>query len=183
MTIKLPIGLLAAAAMLPALSACEKPAATVDTAKETAALQAQLDAFNAAAKAKDAEKMVALDATDVKGYGGGPDINGRDEDLKVTKAMLADPAYSFAVKAEHTEIAKSGDLAVQTGSFEGAGTNPTTKAVEHATGHYVAAFRKDADGTWKLAAVSSSPTPAAGAMPAAAPADAKAGKPATPAKK
>jgi len=180
MTIKLPVGLLAAAALLPALSACEKPAATVDTAKETAALQAQLDAFNAAAKAKDADKMVALDAADVKGYGGGPDINGRDEDLKATKAMLADPAYSFAVKAEHTEIAKSGDLAVQTGTFEAAGTSPTTKAVEHVTGHFVAAFRKDADGTWKLAAVSSSPT---SAMPAAAPAPAPDAKPAMPAKK
>jgi len=180
MTIKLPVGLLAAAALAPALGACQQPAATVDTAKEAAALNAQVDAFNAAAKAKDADKMVALDAADVKGYGGGPDINGRDEDLKATKAQLADPAYSFAVKPDHTEVAKSGELAFQTGTFEAAGTSPTTKAVEHVAGHFVAVFRKDADGTWKLAAVSSSPN---SSMPAAAPAPAAEAKPAMPAKK
>jgi len=183
MTIKLPVGLLAAAALLPALSACEKPAATVDTAKEAAALNAQVDAFNAAAKAKDADKMVSLDAADVKGYGGGPDVNGRDEDLKATKAMVADPAYSFAVKADHTEVAKSGELAFQTGTFEAAGTDPKTKAVDHESGHFVAVFRKDADGTWKLAAVSSAPNSPAGAMPAAMPAPAAEAKPAMPAKK
>jgi len=168
MTVKLPVGLLAAAAMLPALSACQKPAATVDETKETAAISAQIDAFNAAAKAKDAVKAVAIDASDVRGYGGGPDINGPDEDLKATKAMMADPAYSFAVKPEHTEVAKSGELAFQTGTFEAAGTNPQTKAVEHATGHFVAVWRKDAGGAWKLAAVSSASPPPAAPMPAAA---------------
>lgn len=169
MTFKLPVGLMAAAAILPALSACQKPAGTVDLAKEAAAVNAQVDAFNAAAKAKDPVKAVALDAADIRGYGGGPDVNGPDEDLKATKAMMADPAYSFAVKPDHTEVAKSGDLAFQTGSFEAAGTNPQTKAVEHATGHFVAVFRKDEAGVWKLAAVSS----ASAAPPMAAPADAK----------
>jgi ketosteroid isomerase-like protein len=177
MTIKLPVGLLAAAAMLPALSACQQPAATVDVAKETAAINAQIDAFNAAAKAKDATKAVAIDATDMRGYGGGPDVAGPDEDLKVTKAMMADPAYGFAVKPDHTEVAKSGELAFQTGSFEAAYTNPQTKAVEHAPGHFVAVWRKDAAGAWKLAAVSSANAPpAAAAMPDAKP-------PAAPAKK
>ena len=107
MTIKLSVGLLAAAAMLPALSACQQPAATVDVAKEAAAVNAEVDAFNAAAKAKDAVKAVALDATDVRGYGGGPDITSPDQDLKVTKEMMADPAYSFVVKPDHTEVARS----------------------------------------------------------------------------
>jgi len=159
------LGLIAAAALAGGLAACQKPAAAVDPSKETAAIQAQIDAFNAAARARDAEKMTAMDAPDFKGYGGGPDVTGRDEDLKATKAQVADPAYAFVVKAEHTDVAKSGDLALQTGTFDASGTNPATKAVEHVTGHYVAGWKKDDQGTWRLAEVSSAP---AAAAPAAA---------------
>ena len=167
------IGLIAAVALLPALAACQKPAAAVDPAKEEAAINAQNDALNAAIKAKDPDKIVAMDAADIRAYGGGgPDVNSKDEDLKNTKAAVADPAYGGVIKAEHTEVAKSGDIAFQTGTWEFSGTNPKTKAVEKLSGHWVAGYRKDADGTWKLAAVSAAnPPPAAPA--AAAPADAK----------
>jgi len=158
-------GLIAAAALVSGLAACQKPAAAVDTAKESAAIQAQVDAFNAAAKAHDAEKMTAMDAADFKGYGGGPDVTGRDEDLKASKAQVADPAYAFVVKPEHTDVAKSGDLALQTGTFDASGTNSATKAVEHISGHYVAGWKKDDQGTWRLAEVASAPGAAA---PAAA---------------
>ena len=84
------------------------------------------------------------------------------------------PAYFFAGIA---------GLASAAGAGAAAGTSPTTKAVEHVAGHFVAVFRKDADGTWKLAAVSSAPNSPAGAMPAAMPAPAAEAKPAMPAKK
>jgi len=169
MTIASRLGLLAAVALLPALAACQPPAA-VDTAKEEAAINAQIDAFNAAAKAKDADKMVSMDADDFRGYGGGPDVSGKAADLAGDKALAADPAFAMTVKADHTEVAKSGDLAVQTGTVEFTGTNPQTKAVDHQTAHFVAGWRKDKDG-WKLAAVASSPVmaPASPAVPAADP--------------
>lgn len=150
----------AAAAGLVGLAACQAPAPAADTAKETAAIEAQIAALNAALKAGDAERAVSIDAPDIRVYGGGPDVASAAEDLKATKAMLADPAYQFAVKAEHTEVAKSGDLGWQSGTFEGSATNPKTKAVEHVRGHFVAGWKKDDQGRWKLAAVSTAPTPA-----------------------
>jgi len=168
MTQDIRLGLLVAA-LLPALAACQKPAPPADAAKETAAINAQNDAFNAAAKTRDVEKAVAIDAADIRGYGGGgPDVTSKDDDLKSTRAAMADPAYAFSVKPEHTEVAKSGDIAFQTGVWESQATNPSTKAVERSSGHFVVGWRKDAAGTWRLAAVSASgPTLAA---PAAAPA-------------
>jgi ketosteroid isomerase-like protein len=179
MQIKIRHGLMAAVLVLPALAACQQPAA-VDTAKEEAAINAQVDAVNAAIKAKDADKLVSIDADDIRGYGGGgPDVASKDEDLKADKVMVADPAYGGSVKAEHLEVAKSGDLAVQTGSFDFTGTNPQTKAVEHSTGHWVAGWRKDKDGAWKMAAIGVAPAGPAAAPAAAPAADAKA--PAAPA--
>lgn len=146
------------------LGACQKPTAAVDTAKEAQAIQAQVDLFNAAMKAGDVEKAISIDAPDIRGYGGGgPDITSATADLAATKAAMRDPAYAFAVKPEHTEVAKSGDIAVQTGTYEASSTNPQTKAVEHAAGHWVAAWRKDDQGRWKLAAVSTASPPSAAA--------------------
>jgi ketosteroid isomerase-like protein len=158
--------LLAAAALLPVLAACQKPAPAADPAKETAAINAQIDAYNRATKARDAEKAVAIDAPDVRGYGGGaPDVNGKDEDLRVNKAIMADPAYAFQLTPEHTEVAKSGDIAFQTGTWKASFVNPKTKAVETDVGHWGAGWRKDAGGVWRLASFTlASPAPAAPAV-------------------
>lgn len=182
MTITTRLGLLAAVAILPALAACQ-PAAPVDTAKEEAAINATIDTFNAAAKAKDADKMVSIDAADVRGYGAGaPDVASKDDDLKGDKGLVADPNFAMTVKADHTELAKSGDQAWQTGTVDITVTDPQTKAAHHEVDHYVAAYRKGADG-WKLAAVASAPpaapeAPAADAKAASAPAKPAAAAPA-----
>jgi ketosteroid isomerase-like protein len=159
MTVRLPAVLAAAALLLPALSACEKAAAPVDAAKETAAINARINAFNAAAKAKDSEKLTAIDADDVRVYGGAQNFTGKDRDLAFSRSAMADPGYSVLVTPEYTEVAKGGDMAFQTGTYESTGTNPATKAVVHAKGYWVGAWRKGADGIWKLAAVSSAPPP------------------------
>jgi ketosteroid isomerase-like protein len=159
------IGLLTAALLL-VLAACQKPAQAVDTSKEIAAINAQINALNRASTAKDAERAVAADAADIRAYGGGgPDIGSKDDDLKIMKAIMADPAYAYQLKPEHTEIAKSGEIAFQTGSWAASATNPGTKSVAQWAGHYVAGWRKDADGTWKMAALSvaSPPSPSTAA--------------------
>lgn len=149
-------GLGAGALLLAALAACDKAAApAVDTVKEAAAINSQIDLLNAAMKAGDAEKAISIDAPDIHGFGGGaPDVSTANEDLTNTKAAMHDPNYSVAVKAEHTEVAKSGDMAFQWGTWDAAATDPKTKQPVKATGHWVAAWRKDDQGRWKLAAVS-----------------------------
>lgn len=163
-------GLAACAVALPALLGCQKAApAAVDTAKEAAAINAQIDAFNASMKAGDVEKAIMIDAHDIHGYGGGaPDVTSADEDLKNTKAAMHDPNYGLSVKAEHTEVARSGDIAWQYGTYDASASDPKSGKAEKASGHWVAAWRKDDQGRWKLAAVSTAnPPPPAAAMAAA----------------
>jgi ketosteroid isomerase-like protein len=149
------VGLLAAALLLPVLAACQKPALPADASKEIAVINARINALNRASTAKDPEGAVAADAPDIRAYGGGgPDIGSKDEDLKIMKAIMADPAYAYQLRPEHTEIAKSGDIAFQTGSWTASATNPGTKSVAHWAGHWVAGWRKDAAGAWKMAALS-----------------------------
>jgi ketosteroid isomerase-like protein len=159
----------ASIAMVSTLMACAKPAPAVDLAKEAAAINAADAAINAAMKAKDAVKATAYDADDIVNYAPGyPPVLGKAADLAGDKAGFTDPAFTFSFTVDHTEVAKSGDLAYQSGAFSQTDTNPTTRKVESSTGNWVAAWRKGTDGTWLLAAVAATPTTAA--APAAAPA-------------
>ncbi|MBS0332007.1 MAG: nuclear transport factor 2 family protein [Proteobacteria bacterium] len=150
---------LAAWALAPcalALAGCDKSAPPVaDTAKEAAAINAQADVFNAAMKAGDVEKAIMVEANDIHGYGGGgPDVTSASQDLKQTKEAMHDPNYALSVKPEHTEVAKSGDLAWQYGTWAAQASDPKTGKPVKASGHWVGAWRKDDQGRWKLAAVS-----------------------------
>jgi ketosteroid isomerase-like protein len=146
------------------LAACDKAAAPVDTAKEAAAIEAQMGVLNAALKAGDAERSISIDAKDVHIYAGGPDILSREDDLKFSKAMVADPNGALAVKPEHTEVSKSGDVAFQYGSWTGAATDPKTGKKVATSGHWVAGWRKaPEDGSWRLAALSAAEGSAAAA--------------------
>jgi ketosteroid isomerase-like protein len=155
----------AAMVLLAGLGACAKPEPSVDVAKETAAIDAEIAAINAAVKARDPAGAVAYDAADMISYGPGAIIKGKDADLAANKAAFADPAYAFSIAADRTEIARSGELAFQTGSYQQSDTNPATHKIERSFGEWVATYRKDADGTWKIAAVAASPGPTPPAKP------------------
>jgi ketosteroid isomerase-like protein len=148
-----------ALAMLPlALSACDRAAAPADPARESAAIQAQIETYAAAVKSGDIEKAVTVDAHDIHSYGGGgPDVTSADQDLKATIAASHDPNFAVAVKAEHTEVARSGDLAWQYGTWEAQASDPKSGKAVKSHGHWVAGWRKDDQGRWKLAAVSNAP--------------------------
>ena len=71
----------------------------------------------------------------------------------VTRAIkddIADPNLKISVSNEKTEVAGSGDLAYRRGSFKITTTNPQTKQAEQSEGTYLAVFRKQADGSWKI---------------------------------
>ncbi|QUD87720.1 YybH family protein [Phenylobacterium montanum] len=158
-----PYARAAALILIAGLGACSKTP-TVDVAKEVAALQAEDAAINAAYKARDAVKATAYDAADYLSYtSGAPTVKGRDADLAGTKDSFTDPGFGFSFTADRTEVAKSGDLAYQAGSYTQTQTNPATKKVETVTGNWVAAWRKEPDGAWRIAseAVTQAPAPAA----------------------
>jgi ketosteroid isomerase-like protein len=156
---------IAGLAVAASLSGCHQAAAptppTVDPAKDIAALNAENDALNAAVKAKDADKIVAGDTEDTVAWiPHARAIHGRAEDLAGWKASFADPAFAYSQTVQQTEVARSGDIAYQTGSYTLTDTNPTTHRVEHLSGNWINTFRKGADGVWRssaFAATQSSP--------------------------
>jgi len=149
----------ALAALPLALAACDKAAPPADPAKESAAILAQIDLYNAAVKSGDIEKAITVDAHDIRGYGGGgPDVASADQDLKATINATHDANFALSVKAEHTEVAKAGDMAWSSGTWEAQASDPKSGKPMKAHGHWVGAWRKDDQGRWKLAAVSNAPS-------------------------
>jgi ketosteroid isomerase-like protein/nicotinamidase-related amidase len=70
---------------------------------------------------------------------------------KAIKDDIADPNLKITVSNEKTEVSGSGDMAYRRGSFKITTTNPQTKQAEQSEGTYLAVFRKQADGSWKIA--------------------------------
>jgi uncharacterized protein (TIGR02246 family) len=154
-----------------ALTACTQPpapspSAPPDTrAADEAALRALIKDWSAAAQAKDAAKFVSVYADDaVVMMAGAPDIRGLAAIREGIPAMMQDSAFALSFEADRVEVARSGDLAYETGSYAMTMTGPNKKPATE-TGHYVVVWRKGTDGVWKVvvdAPVSDPPSPPAG---------------------
>src|SRR6266571_784887 len=64
------------------------------------------------------------------------------------REMLTTPGAAISWKATKVEVAKSGDLAYVSGTYEETTTDASGKPVKD-RGKYVEIFKKQADGTWK----------------------------------
>jgi uncharacterized protein (TIGR02246 family) len=143
-----------ALALALALAACAQPPAPSvppDTrVADDAALRALIQDWSAAAQAKDAARFVSVYADDaVVMMAGAPDIRGIAAIREAVPAMMQDPAFALSFEADRVEVARSGDLAYETGSYSmtmtGSDKKPATEK-----GHYVVVWRKGADGAWKV---------------------------------
>jgi len=106
----------------------------------------------AAFHAKDAAKLSGYYAPDAVLAVPGRTVQGTEAINKANAEDLNDPAFKLDFTNERTDVAKSGDLAYTSGSFQVIFTNTQTKKVESQTGTYVTVFRKQADGSWKAVA-------------------------------
>ena len=69
----------------------------------------------------------------------------------VSGDLLTNPGLMISWKTTKVEVAKAGDLAYVSGTYEETMTDATGKPVnDH--GKYVEIFKKQADGTWKVVA-------------------------------
>ena len=155
-------GVATAAIMAASLGACTPPNTkpAVDVTKEAAAISGIFDAETAGLKAKDVDKATSADSDDYLGfYPGYAPVKGRDGDIAANKQAFSDPAYTYSQKSTRLDVAASGDMATQVGTFEQSATNPVTKKVENTSGNWVATWRKNADGVWKLTAVAETEAP------------------------
>lgn len=106
----------------------------------------------AAAQSKDAAKTTAFYAADGSAFPfNAPIATGKEQIQKVWTGLMALPGFSLSFGPTKIEVAKSGDLAYDVGTFElkfnDASGNPTTEI-----GKYVVVWKKQADKQWKVAA-------------------------------
>jgi uncharacterized protein (TIGR02246 family) len=140
-------------AALTIVACAQQPAAPPDTrAADEAAIRAAVKEWSAAAQAKNAAKFASFYAEDgVIMLAGAPDISGMAAIREGLAGMMQDPAFSLSFAAETVVVARSGDLAYETGSYAMSMTGPDGKPAPE-QGHYIVVWRKQADGTWKVAA-------------------------------
>jgi uncharacterized protein (TIGR02246 family) len=127
------------------------PASAADTKIEQALRD--LDAqWSAAAAAKDVDKTVSFYSDDaVVMPPNAPGATTKEVIRSAWKEMLTTPGAAINWKATKVEVAKSGDLAYVSGTYEETMTDASGKPVKD-HGKYVEIFKKQADGTWKVVA-------------------------------
>lgn len=136
-----------------AIAACAAPPATEspDTrAADEAALRARIVAWNAASEAKDAAEFVTVYADDaVLMLEDAPDLRGIDTLREGVAGLMQDPNFALSFAADDVVVARSGDMAYETGTYSMTGSDADGQPVTE-SGHYVVVWRKEADGTWKV---------------------------------
>ena len=107
--------------------------------------------FAKAAAAKDLDKCMSLYADDaVFLSSGSPAVIGKDNIRTAIQRMLAAP-MQLNINVASVDVARSGDLAMDRGTVEAAVTDKKGKTTTQ-TSEYVLVWKKQADGSWKIAA-------------------------------
>jgi uncharacterized protein (TIGR02246 family) len=144
------------------------PAEPPDTrAADEAAIRAVNKEWQAAAQAKDAAKFTSFYADDATlMLEDSPDFRTPSVIRENLGGMFQDPNFALSFAEDKITVARSGDIAYDTGSYALTVTGPDKKPTTE-NGHYVVVWQKGADGTWKVAidAPISDPTPAPAAKP------------------
>jgi len=129
------------------------PAAPVDKRKAAEeAINATSEEFAKAIDSKDLDKVLPYYTNDaVLFVPSGPAAVGKDALRKAWQGFLAAPASKIDVSGITIDVAESGDLAYERGSFTSTSKDAKGKTVT-STGKLVDIWEKQADGTWKMAA-------------------------------
>jgi uncharacterized protein (TIGR02246 family) len=112
-----------------------------------------LDAqWSAAAGAKDLDKSVSYYAESAIVMPPNASAATTKEAIRSAwKEMLTSPGAAISWKTTKVEVAKAGDLAYVSGTYEETMTDASGKPVKD-RGKYVEIFKEQADGTWKVVA-------------------------------
>ena len=126
---------------LAALAAGCAPAANIE--QERTALMAADRAWSETTK--DPEKMAAYIADGGSVYAPGmPVVTGGEAIRKMFTQMIAAPGFSLSWTATKAEVGAAGDIGYTTGTYQ------STMGGVSEKGKYVTAWKKQADGTWKV---------------------------------
>jgi uncharacterized protein (TIGR02246 family) len=139
------------ACLLGVVACAQPPAEPPDTrAEDEAALRGVIEEWADAAEAKDADAFASFYAADaVLMLEALPDARGKAAIADTVGGMMADPRFALSFEPDEVTVARSGDLAYETGTYtltmSDAEGNPATTV-----GHYVDVWEKQADGSWKV---------------------------------
>ena len=126
------------------ISACsnEKGVATMDLEKAKADIQAMEDAYAAAEKAKDADKVVVYYADDATTYGRNrmPEVGKAAIKEGLAKRLAADTTGNYNVY-KVVDLFGEGNMLVEIGSW----TEMSPAGAEVNKGHYMSYFQKKDD--------------------------------------
>jgi len=146
-----PLLLCSCFALLSFAFVCLASAADTKSAIEKALRD--LDAqWSAAAGAKDLDKTVSFYSDDaIVMPPNAPSAKTRETIRSAWKEMLMSPGAAISWKATKVEVAKAGDLAYVSGTYEETTIDASGKPVKD-RGKYVEVWKKQADGIWKVVA-------------------------------
>jgi uncharacterized protein (TIGR02246 family) len=124
-------------------------AATKNSEQALRDLDAQ---WSAAAAAKDLEKTISFYSENaVVLPTNAPAATTKDAIRNTWKDLLASPGLAISWETTKVEVAKSGDIAYTTGTYELTMNDASSKPInDH--GKYVEVWKKQADGKWKVVA-------------------------------
>jgi len=140
-------------------TACQTQATTTDEA----ALRKLDDEWSKAAGSRDVDKTISYYSDDAVVMPPNiPTLTGKEPIRTLWKSMLGSPDFSGGWKASKVEVARSGDLAYVSGSYEFNEKDDSGKPITD-KGKYLEVWKKQADGSWKCVAdMFSSDLPAVG---------------------
>ncbi|HEY1880696.1 MAG TPA: hypothetical protein VGG68_12255 [Caulobacteraceae bacterium] len=123
------------------------PGKIADTVKADVALAAA--DFNA----HDAVKLSSHDAPNVVGMvHGAPNVVGAaDALINNQKNFDADPSQHVTIANETVDVAGSGEMAVYRSTYVLTATDPKSKKTVTENGNYLAEYKLQPDGSWKIA--------------------------------
>jgi uncharacterized protein (TIGR02246 family) len=130
----------------------KQPAPPPDTRKaDEATIRAASAEWSKAAAAKDLDKSVSYYAEDaVYLTDKGAMVNGKNSIRMVWKDVVAPTAPTLTFATSYVEVARSGDIAYEYGTYKENSEVKKGKPKEE-KGKYVAVWKKQKDGGWKVA--------------------------------
>jgi uncharacterized protein (TIGR02246 family) len=148
-----------------ALAACNQATMTAGSETELAAIRQIEQAQQAAYNSHDLDGAVAAYADDAVFVGPGETpTRGIDAIRAGAESMMSDPNMNLAITSDKGWVAASGDLAVTTANWtltlSGADGSPVSTS-----GVNQSAWRKQANGKWKMVTDFNSATPAIAELP------------------
>lgn len=123
-----------------------------EVAKTSDEARTSIAGVSAAYNAHDATKAASYDAPDyVSMFHGFGTAVGPAADIESMKQQFADPATRFDLNIQSVDVSKAGDMAVVRSIYKFSFTDPKTKKIASETGNWVAGFKRQPDGSLKLA--------------------------------